>query len=435
MATAKVVGSFRKPVEEMLMKRRFGSVLLKMVGTVLIGGLLAAVVLAQTITAGGATNPMDYKILYATPQDVVEGKQVALTMCAGCHGSDGVSTQKGVPNIAGQRPVYLHLELKIYQAGGRGNKTMTNTVKYMNDDAIMKVSAYYASQDPAEPLVLSTKASAKASAAKPNALSAGKAAAVACGGCHGEAGVSKIAGTPNLIGMDPKYFVAAISAYKGGERKHDMMKALVSELTEAEVNNIALYYALQAPEKAKTPAVGNVAAGKTAAASCSGCHGDGGVSGNPATPSLAGQEAQYFVAAMRGYKDGARNNATMKGPATAVDDATAKNLAAYYAGQTPKAPQVGKPLSVAEWAERCDRCHGVNGNSTDPRAPSLASQRVDYLERVMLAYKKGERKSKEMAVMSEGLDDDLIIGLATHYAQKKARGLAYMILPLVPLKQ
>src|SRR5665647_1171575 len=257
MATAKVVGSFRKPVEEMLMKRRFGSVLLKMVGTVLIGGLLAAVVLAQTITAGGATNPMDFKILYATSRDVVEGKQVAITMCASCHGSNGISTQKGVPNIAGQRPVYMHLELKVYQKGGRGNKSMTNTVKYMNDDAIMKVSAYYASQDPAEPL----RSTSKAGVDKPNAVTAGKAAAAACGGCHGDAGVSKIAGTPSLIGSDPKYFIAAISAYKSGERKHDMMKALVSGLTETEVSNIALYYALQTPDKAKTPAPGNVAAG------------------------------------------------------------------------------------------------------------------------------------------------------------------------------
>lgn len=413
------------------MKPRAKNILLKMFGGVVVGSLLATAAMAQTITAGGSANPMDYKILYATPQDVVEGKQVALTMCSSCHGITGVSSQKGVPNIAGQRPVYLHLELKIYQAGKRGNTIMTNTVKYMNDDAIMKVSAYYASQDPADPM----SAPAKAPVAKPNALSAGKAAAVACGGCHGDAGVSKMPGMPSLIGLDPKYFVAGISAYKGGERKHDMMKALVSDLTEAEINNIALYYALQTPGKAKTPAAGNVAAGKTAAASCSGCHGDGGVSGNPATPSLAGQEAQYFVAAMRAYKDGSRKNATMKGPATAVDEATARNLAAYYAGQTPKAPQVGKPLGVAEWAERCDRCHGVNGNSTDPRAPTLAAQRVDYLERVMLAYKKGERKSKEMAVMSENLDDELIVGLATYYSQKKARGLAYMILPLVPIKK
>jgi cytochrome c553 len=422
---------FGKFVEELLMKRRVVSVLLKVFGTSLVGGFLAAVALAQTITAGASANPMDYKILYETAQDVAQGKQVALTMCASCHGINGISIQKGVPNIAGQRPVYLHLELKSYQAGKRANTTMTNTVKYMNDDAIMHVSAYYASQDPADPVA----APAKAAAGKPNAVSAGKAAAVACGGCHGEAGVSKMAGTPSLIGMDPKYFVAALGAYKGGQRKHDMMKALVSDLAEAEVNNIALYYALQTPGKAKTPAAGNVAAGKTAAASCSGCHGDGGVSGNPTTPSLAGQEAQYFVTAMRAYKDGSRNNATMKGPATAVDEAAAKNLAAYYTSLTPKAPQVTKPMTVAELAERCDRCHGVNGNSTDPRAPALAAQRVDYLERVMLAYKKGERKSKEMAVMSESLDEDLIIGLATYYAQKKARGLAYMILPLVPIKK
>lgn len=376
---------------------------------------------------------MDYKILYETAQDVAQGKQVAITMCAGCHGITGISSQKGVPNIAGQRPVYMHLELKNYQAGKRANTTMTNTVKYMNDDAIMHVSAYYATQDPADPTP--APAPAKAVAAKPNALSAGKAAAVACGGCHGEAGVSKMPGMPSLIGLDPKYFVVALNAYKGGERKHDMMKALVSDLTEADVNNIALFYALQSPGKAKTPAAGNVAAGKTAAASCSGCHGDGGVSGNPANPSLAGQEAQYFATAMRAYKEGSRKNATMKGPATAVDEITAKNLAAYYASQAPKAPQVSKPMSVAEWAERCDRCHGTNGNSADPHSPALAAQRVDYLERVMLAYKKGERKSKEMAVMSEGLDENLIAGLATHYSQKKARGLAYMILPLAPTKK
>ena len=41
---------------------------------------------------------------------------------------------------------------------------------------------------------------------------------------------------------------------------------------------------------------------------------------------------------------------------------------------------------------------------------------------MLRAYKKGERKSKEMAVMSEGLDDALIDGLAAHYSRQKARG-------------
>jgi cytochrome c553 len=396
-------------------------------GASLVGGVLATAALAQTINLGGA-NSADFKVVYATSQDVAEGKRVAETMCANCHGVDGISKQKGVPNIAGQRPVYLHLELKIYQAGGRGSNVMANTVKYMSEDAIMKVSAYYANLEPAEP---SSGAGAKTAPAKPSAVSAGKAAATGCGGCHGEAGISKTPGMPSLIGIDPKYFIAAINAYKGGQRKHDMMKTLVSGLSEADLNNIALYYALQKPDKAQTPAAGNAAAGKTAAAGCVGCHGEGGVSGNPTTPSLAGQEAQYFVDAMRAYKDGSRSDATMKGPASSIDEATAKNLAAYYTGQAPQAPKVGKPLSVAEWAERCDRCHGVNGNSTDPRAPALAAQRTEYLERVLRAYKKGERKSKEMAVMSEGLDDALIDGLAAHYARQKARGLAYLILPPV----
>ena len=410
------------------MKRSARPVFLAMFGVSLVGGLLATTGGAQTINLGAA-NSADFRVVYATAQDVAQGKQVAETMCASCHGMNGIAKQKGVPHIAGQRPVYLHLEMKIYQTGGRGSNAMANTVKYMNDDAIMKVSAYYASLEPAEP---ASGGGAKAAPAKPSAVSAGKAAATGCGGCHGEAGISSTPGMPSLIGMDPKYFIAATNAYKGGQRKHDMMKTLVSGLRETDINNIALYYALEKPGKAKTPASGNAAAGKTAAAGCVGCHGEGGVSGNPATPSLAGQDAQYFIDAMRAYKDGSRNEATMKGPATSVDETTTRNLAAYYASQTPQAPKVGKPLTVAEWAERCDRCHGVNGNSTDPRSPGLAAQRVEYLERVLRAYKKGERKSKEMAVMSEGLDDALVDGLAAHYARQKARGLAYLILPPPP---
>ena len=103
---------------------------------------------------------------------------------------------------------------------------------------------------------------------------------------------------PSLAGLDPKYLVAAMSAYKSGQRKNDMMKTLVSALSETDMNNIALFYATQKPGKAQTPAAGSEAAGKTAAAACAGCHGENGVSTSTA-PSLAGQDAQYFAAAMR----------------------------------------------------------------------------------------------------------------------------------------
>jgi len=358
-------------------------------------------------------------------QDVVEGKRVAETSCARCHGLNGIGTAKGVPYIAGQRPVYLHIELRVYKAGGRGDTPMSTAVKFLSDDALMKVAAYYASLDPAQPVVEKGKAGA---AAGPDPIAAGKAAAAGCGGCHGDNGVSRTPGTPSLVGLDQKYLVSAMTAYKGGQRKEDMMKTLVSALSETEMNNIALYYATQKPARAQTPAPGNQSAGKAAAAACSGCHGERGVSGGTA-PSLAGQDAQYFAAAMRAYKSGARSDQTMKGPAGSTDDALLKDIAAYFAAQQPQAPTVRKPLSTAEWAERCDRCHGVNGNSTDPRSPALAAQRADYLERVLHAYQKGQRKNPEMAAMTDGLSDAAVEALAAHYSRQRARAAVYVILP------
>lgn len=368
----------------------------------------------------------DLRAAYATPADVAEGKRVAESSCARCHGVDGIATTSGVPHIAGQRPAYLHLEMRIYQTGARGENPMSAAVKFLSDDALMKVSAYYASLEPAPPAAVS---SAKGAPAKPDPVAAGKAAASGCAGCHGEAGISKMPGMPSLIGLAPEYFVAAMNAYKSGQRKHDMMKSLVAGIGDAEAKNIALYYALQKTARAQTPAPGDQAAGKAASATCGACHGEKGVSGNPSSPSLAGQDAQYLAAATRAYKDGSRNDPTMKGPVAPLEDAVIKNIAAFYANQQPQQPRVRKPLTAAEWAQRCDRCHGVNGNSTDPRSPALAGQRLDYLEKVLRAYQKGVRKSPQMAAMSDVLTDADIANLAAHYARQKPRAFVYVVLP------
>jgi cytochrome c553 len=132
---------------------------------------------------------------------------------------------------------------------------------------------------------------------------------------------------------------------------------------------------------------------------------------------------------MRAYKDGSRGDETMKGVMASIDDNTIKNLSAYYAAQEPKPPKVRKPLTTEEWVQRCDRCHGPNGNSTDPRLPMLASQRFDYLQRVLRDYQKRARRSAEMAAMSDGLSADDIDNLAAYYARQKARAAVYVPLP------
>jgi len=396
-------------------------------------GFIACVAIAGFATSAAAQNSTvmtgnanDLRPLYADAGDIAEGKRLADSSCAGCHGANGISASPGVPNLAGQRPAYLYLELRAYQSGVRGDSAMNNAVKFLNDDALVKVAAYFSSLEPAQPRPASGSA---AVVPKPDALQAGKSAAAVCTGCHGESGITKTPGMPNLVGLDPKYFVAAINDYKIGQRKNELMKSMAVAISDANAKNMALYFALQKPAPAKTPAPGDAATGKAAADACAGCHGEQGVSGTPTTPSLAGQDAEYTAAALRAYKDGTRNNETMKGLATPLDDAAIKNLAAYYATQQPQAPKVRKPLTTQEWTERCERCHGLNGNSTSPRLPALAGQRTDYLIKVLLAYRTGARKSSEMAAMSGDLTENDIDNLAAYFAGQRARSVLYVVTP------
>jgi cytochrome c553 len=379
----------------------------------------------STKSAGKRAAPEDLRVLYATPAEVSEGRKLAESSCARCHGSDGVSTIKGVPHLAAQRPVYLVATLRAYQTGMRGDHAMENALRFLNDTGLVSVAAYYASLDPPVP----PPDSGKVAPVSHDPLAAARTATGACAGCHGEAGVSKIPGTPSLVGLDPKYFVAAMNAYKNGQRKSDIMKSMAAPLGDADVKNIALFYALQKALRAPTPAAGDQAAGKSAAAACSGCHGENGVSSNPANPSLAGQDAQYIVSALKGYKDGSRKDETMKLAASSLGERAMNDMAAHYARQEPRAPKVEKPLTLAEWVGRCDRCHGPNGNSTDVRSPALAAQRIEYLHKVLSSYKAGERKNSVMAAMSSTLSDSDVEHLAAYYARQKARGVVFIAVP------
>ncbi len=404
---------------------RFRRPILITVGT--IAGVFFAGVYFESASAQSKVNVDDgpeLRTLYANSEDIAEGRRLAESSCAGCHGANGISESSGVPHLAGQRSAYLYLELKAYQSGARGASAMNNVIRPLSDDALFKTAVYFASLDPPQ-----TNAASSANAAAPDPVQAGKTAAAGCAGCHGDGGISKTPGMPSLVGLDPKFLVVAMKAYKTGQRKNDMMKSMLASVTDASMNNIALYYALQKPARAQTPAAGDKAAGATAGAACAGCHGADGVSGNPATPSLAGQDATYLASALQAYKQGARSDETMKGLAASLDDSVVKNVSAYYASQEPKQPNVRKPLTAEEWAQRCDRCHGVNGNSTDPRLPALAAQRVDYLEKVLQYYRTGARKSPQMAAMSDVLTDQDITNIAAYYARQKARGVVFVTVP------
>ena len=200
---------------------------------------------ASAQAAKGGAGDDELRAVYATPVEVAEGKRIAEASCARCHGANGISATKGVPHLAGQRAAYLDLQLRAYQHSARVQGAMTGIVRYLSDDALVKVAAYY------EPRAAAPRsAGRKAAPAKSDPMQAGKDAAAAQAGCHGESGVS-MPGTPSLVGLDPKYFIGAMQAYKSGQRAHDMMKAIAAGASESDVSNMALYYALQKPARRK----------------------------------------------------------------------------------------------------------------------------------------------------------------------------------------
>ncbi len=142
------------------MKRGLGRVV--PAGLFFAGLMLAGPALAQSKAKDPAA---DMRAVVASPSDVAEGRKVAQASCAQCHGMDGFSTGKNVPHIAGQRPGYLYAEMRVYQAGGRPDKSMVDAVKFLSDDALVKVAAYYGSLEPAPP-VSAAEAKAAAKAAK-----------------------------------------------------------------------------------------------------------------------------------------------------------------------------------------------------------------------------------------------------------------------------
>ena len=61
--------------------------------------------------------------------------------------------------------------------------------------------------------------------------------------CHGPAGISVSPLWPNLAGQKEAYLVKQIKAFKAGERKDPSMAPMVAGLTDADIDNLAAYYA------------------------------------------------------------------------------------------------------------------------------------------------------------------------------------------------
>ncbi len=88
-------------------------------------------------------------------------------------------------------------------------------------------------------IALSTAASVSLAAD----AAAGKAKAASCAGCHGANGISAVPTYPNLAGQKEAYVVKQLKAFKDGSRKDPTMNAMSKPLSDADMANIAAFYA------------------------------------------------------------------------------------------------------------------------------------------------------------------------------------------------
>ena len=72
---------------------------------------------------------------------------------------------------------------------------------------------------------------------------AGKAKSMTCAGCHGKNGIGSNGMCPNLAGQKEAYLASQLKMFRDGQRNNAMMTAMAKGLSDADIANLAAYYA------------------------------------------------------------------------------------------------------------------------------------------------------------------------------------------------
>ncbi len=71
----------------------------------------------------------------------------------------------------------------------------------------------------------------------------GRQKAATCASCHGPLGQATMPNTPHLAAQPEPYLVEQLKAYRSGKRQHEIMSLIAKPLTDAEIADLAAWYA------------------------------------------------------------------------------------------------------------------------------------------------------------------------------------------------
>jgi len=173
---------------------------------------------------------------------------------------------------------------------------------------------------------------------------AGQAKAALCGSCHGVDGNSALAMNPKLAGQGAGYLYKQLAEFKSGARENATMAAMVMNLSDQDMLDLAAFYASQQvtiggadPAKIELGEslyrAGNKELG---VAACASCHSSDGTGNAPAKfPAVGGQHAEYTLSQLKAFRSGMRNNdmgAMMRSTVERLTDTELDALASYLEG-------------------------------------------------------------------------------------------------------
>ncbi len=363
--------------------------------------ILYGIVAITLLTAcGKASDPVE------PVADIDAGRVIAETECSDCHDMDGRGATTEIPNLTAQPVQYLVEAMHAYRDGGRMHAALQDMTAGMSEADILNIATYYASLPPLDPVESAPVAN--------TSYMEGATVAALCEECHGDKGISTTQGIPSLAGQQPAYLIISTQGYKSGDRGHQDKVDMLSGLEQVDIEKMAMYFAAQSAPAREAPPFGDPAMGKTASAGCGKCHGAGGISHDPMTPSLAGQEPVYLVSAIKAYREHERVDEADMPERT---DEQIKDIAAYYSTQGLEA-SVEDEISGAEIAAKCDRCHNPPSGERKVNVPLLQGQSYEYLVKSMKEYRHEDRDNSMMHKMSARYSDDMIEAIAAWYASQ-----------------
>jgi len=187
---------------------------------------------------------------------------------------------------------------------------------------------------------------------------------------------------------------------------------------------------VEAKAEPTKPAKPDLAKGEASfSAVCLACHGVDGNSGTPSNPKLSQQHPEYLVKQLQEFKSGKRNNAIMKGFASALSDEDMKNIAYWVSSKKSKQGfakdkelvAVGERIYKGGISDRqvpaCAGCHSPTGAGIPSQYPRLGGQHADYVATQLTSFRDGVRKnSLQMTQVAAKLNDREIKAVADYVA-------------------